>query len=221
MTTVAELEDALSLPSEADIEFLRQLEGDILILGAAGKMGPSLARLCRRAADASGRARRILAVSRRLTAEAGIEAIPCDLLDREQVARLPECPNVLYLAGRKFGSSENPELTWAMNTVVPVHVAERFAGSRMVVFSTGNVYRCAPSRRAARANRPAGAGRRVCAKLPGTRARLRILLATPRPALRLLPPELRGGSALRRAGGYRAQGVCGRAGRASRSRRST
>ncbi|MEO8373501.1 MAG: NAD-dependent epimerase/dehydratase family protein [Candidatus Solibacter sp.] len=140
MTTVAELEDALSLPGEADVEFLRQLDGDILILGAAGKMGPSLARLCRRAADASGRARRILAVSRRQTAETGIEAIPCDLLDRAQVARLPDCPNVLYLAGRKFGSSENPELTWAMNTVVPIHIAEQYAGSRMVVFSTGNVY---------------------------------------------------------------------------------
>jgi nucleoside-diphosphate-sugar epimerase len=104
-------------------------------------MGPSLARLCRRAADASGRARRILAVSRRQAVDEGIETIPCDLLDRAQVARLPDCPNVLYLAGRKFGSSENPELTWAMNTVVPVHVAERFTGSRMVVFSTGNVYR--------------------------------------------------------------------------------
>ena len=140
MTTTTELEDALSLPSEADIEFLRQLDGDILILGAAGKMGPSLARLCRRAAEASGRPRRILAVSRRQTAEAGIEAIPCDLLDRAQVSRLPVCPNVLYLAGRKFGSSDNPELTWAMNTVVPVQVAGHFAGSRIVVFSTGNVY---------------------------------------------------------------------------------
>jgi len=141
MTSVDELEGALSLPGEADVEFLRQLEGDILILGAAGKMGPSLARLCRRAADASGRARRIFAVSRRQTAGEGIEPLACDLLDRAQVARLPDCPNVLYLAGRKFGSSDSPELTWAMNTVVPVHTAERFAGSRMVVFSTGNVYR--------------------------------------------------------------------------------
>ena len=73
MTTSTELEDALSQPSEADVEFLRQLDGDILILGAAGKMGPSLARLCRRAADASGRARRIFAVSRRQAAEEGIE----------------------------------------------------------------------------------------------------------------------------------------------------
>jgi hypothetical protein len=70
----------------------------------------------------------------------GVEAISCDLLDRAQVARLPECPNVLYLAGRKFGSSDSPELTWAMNTVAPAIVAERFRGSRIVAFSTGNVY---------------------------------------------------------------------------------
>jgi len=82
----------------------------------------------------------VIAVSRNVAPEAGVEAIRCDLLDRDQVARLPECPNILYLAGRKFGSSGNPELTWAMNAVVPSIVAERFRGARMVVFSTGNVY---------------------------------------------------------------------------------
>ncbi|MGD0776942.1 MAG: NAD-dependent epimerase/dehydratase family protein [Candidatus Solibacter sp.] len=140
MTSIAELEDELSRPSEPDVEFLRQLEGDILILGATGKMGPSLVRLCRRAADAAGPARRILAVSRRLISERGVDCIACDLLDRAQVAQLPACPNVLYLAGRKFGSSDNPELTWAMNTVAPANVAEHFRESRIVVFSTGNVY---------------------------------------------------------------------------------
>ena len=140
ITSIADLEDELSRPSEADIEFLRHLEGDILILGAAGKMGPSLARLCRRAADAAGPRRRIVAVSRRLVSEPGIDSIACDLLDRAQVAGLPDCPNVLYLAGRKFGSSGSPELTWAMNTVVPANVAEHFRQSRIVVFSTGNVY---------------------------------------------------------------------------------
>ena len=112
----------------------------VLILGAAGKMGPSLARLCRNAAHAAGKPRRIIAVSRSVTAEPGIEAIGCDLLQRDQVAQLPDCANVLYLAGRKFGSSGNPELTWAMNTVVPAIVAEKFQNSRIVVFSTGNVY---------------------------------------------------------------------------------
>ena len=134
------LEDALSLPSERDIEFLRRLEGDILILGASGKMGPSLARLCRRAADAAEGKRRIIAVSRQPISEPGVEATACDLLDREQVASLPKCANVLYLAGRKFGSTGNPELTWATNTVVPGIVADRFRESRLVVFSTGNVY---------------------------------------------------------------------------------
>src|SRR3954471_10553777 len=137
---LAELETELSRPSDADIAFLRRLEGDILILGAGGKMGPSLARLCRDASDAAGKPRRIVAVSRNIAPEPGIEAIRCDLLQRDKVARLPESPNILYLAGRKFGSTGSPELTWAMNTVVPTIVAERFRGSRMVAFSTGNVY---------------------------------------------------------------------------------
>jgi len=138
--TVADLEKELARPGEADIACLRRLPGDILILGAAGKMGPSLARLCRNAADAAGPPRRIVTVSRSVEPQPGIEAIRCDLLDRAAVAQLPDCPNILYLAGRKFGSSGSPELTWAMNTIVPAIVAERFARSRMVVFSTGNVY---------------------------------------------------------------------------------
>ena len=138
--TTADLERELSRPSEQDIACLTRLEGDILILGAGGKMGPSLVRLCLRGSEAAGMKRRIVAVSRHPVAEAGIESIACDLLDRTQVATLPACPNILYLAGRKFGSSGNPELTWAMNTLVPATVAERFPDSRIVVFSTGNVY---------------------------------------------------------------------------------
>jgi len=130
MTSIAELEEALSRPSEADIEFLRRHEGDILILGAGGKIGPSLASLCRRASDAAGAPRRVIAVSRR----------ECDLLDRSAVARLPRSPNVLHLAGRKFGSTGSPELTWAANVIIPSIVAEHFRESRVVVFSTGNVY---------------------------------------------------------------------------------
>ncbi len=140
MHTIEQLEEALSRPSEDDIAFLRRSEGDILILGASGKMGPSLARLCRRAANAAGLPRRIIAVSRHPAALDGIEMMACDLLDRAAVARLPDCPLVLYLAGRKFGSTASPELTWAMNVLAPAIAAERFAGSRMVVFSTGNVY---------------------------------------------------------------------------------
>jgi nucleoside-diphosphate-sugar epimerase len=138
--TEADLERELSRPGEADIACMQRLEGDILVLGASGKMGPSLVRLCRRAADEAGPPRRIVAVSRNPVAEAGIESIPCDLLRREVVAQLPDCPNILFLAGRKFGSSGSPELTWAINTIVPALVAERFPHSRIVVFSTGNVY---------------------------------------------------------------------------------
>jgi nucleoside-diphosphate-sugar epimerase len=138
--TLIDLEESLSRPSEADIACLRRVEGDILILGASGKMGRSLARLCRRAADAAGPARRVIAVARRAVAQPGVEAVVCDLLDRGAVAALPDCANVLYLAGRKFGSSGSPELTWAMNAIVPAIVAERFGDTRMVVFSTGNVY---------------------------------------------------------------------------------
>ncbi len=143
----AELEDEISKPSEADVALMKRLEGDVLILGAGGKIGPSLARLARRAADAACRARRIIAVSRfgseparRELEPAGIVTIPCDLLDPQQVASLPRCENVLYLAGRKFGSSGRPDLTWAMNAVAPSLAARHFQNSRIVVYSTGNVY---------------------------------------------------------------------------------
>jgi len=143
----AQLQELLSRPSPADIAFLAGLDGDIVVLGAGGKMGPSLARLIRKATDAAGRARRVAAVSRFSTpgVVAGleaerIEAISCDLLDPVQVERLPDFGNVLFLAGMKFGASDRPDLTWAMNTIVPGHVARRYASSRTVVFSTGNVY---------------------------------------------------------------------------------
>ena len=138
--TVDDLERELARPTEEDIAFLRRLDGDLLILGVSGKMGPSLARLCRNARDAAGTRQRVIGVSRHAAEEAGIEAVACDLLDRKSVAGLPEAANVLYLAGRKFGSTGSPELTWAMNTIVPSIVAERFSGSRIVAFSTGNVY---------------------------------------------------------------------------------
>jgi nucleoside-diphosphate-sugar epimerase len=144
ITSIAHLEDELSRPTRADVECLGRLDGDILILGASGKMGPSLAQLCRRAADGAGKTRRVIAVARRLVEIPGVDAIACDFLDRAHVARLPECPNVLYLAGRKFGSSGSPELTWAMNTMAPAIVAERFRRSRVVAFSTGNVYALRP-----------------------------------------------------------------------------
>ena len=143
----AALEELLSRPSAADVEFARSLEGDVIVLGAGGKMGPSLARRVRRAFGEAGLARRVTAVARfsepglaERLAEDGIEAISCDLLDPAQVARLPKAGNVLFLAGRKFGSSGRPDLTWSQNVVVPAIVAPHFAESRIVVFSSGNVY---------------------------------------------------------------------------------
>ena len=147
----AQLEELLSRPSPADVAFMSCLEGDVVVLGAGGKMGPSLARLLRRAADAAERPRRVAAISRFSSPSVaadleafGIEALSCDLLDPGQVERLPDFANVFFLAGMKFGASDRPDLTWALNTIVPGHVARRYAASRTVVFSTGNVYPLVP-----------------------------------------------------------------------------
>jgi nucleoside-diphosphate-sugar epimerase len=151
INTESELEDILAEPSEADVECVARMDGDVLILGAGGKMGPSLARRVQRAARTSGSSVRVWAASRfsssalreHLEAD-GIRTVACDLLDRTQIAALPECPNVLFLAGRKFGTTDRTDLTWATNTVAPAYVAERFHRARMVVFSTGNVYPLVP-----------------------------------------------------------------------------
>ncbi len=143
----SELEETLAEPSEADLACVRRVAGDVLILGAGGKMGPSLARRIRRAVERTGARIQIVAASRfssstvRAQLEAdGIRTLACDLLDRASVAALPRMPHVLFLAGRKFGTLDRSDLTWAINTVVPAMVAEHFRESRMVVFSTGNVY---------------------------------------------------------------------------------
>ncbi|MFN0122492.1 MAG: NAD-dependent epimerase/dehydratase family protein [Blastocatellia bacterium] len=145
--TETQLEDILSAPNAADIDLLRRLSGNLVIAGAAGKMGLSLARRAKRAADTAGARVRVIAVSRFSTPPsrdefnaAGIETIACDLLDRRAVDSLPDSGNVLFLAGRKFGSSDRTDLTWASNTLVPAHVATRYREARIVVFSTGNVY---------------------------------------------------------------------------------
>jgi hypothetical protein len=144
---LAELEERLSRPQEADGAAMAALQGDLLILGVGGKMGPSLARLAQRAADLTGTRQRIIAVARfsnsDLPAELashGIETIACDLLEPGALARLPETPNIIFMAARKFGTSGEEYLTWAMNTLLPGLVAERYRNSRIVAFSTGNVY---------------------------------------------------------------------------------
>jgi hypothetical protein len=143
----AELEERLSRPSDADAAALASMEGDLLILGAGGKMGPSLAKLARRAADKAGVKKRVIAVARfsdvnlpsELTAQ-GIETITCDLLEPGGLEKLPDVPNVIFMAARKFGTSGAEYLTWAMNTYLPGMVAGRYRKSRIVAFSTGNVY---------------------------------------------------------------------------------
>lgn len=142
--TEAELEDWLSRPTTAVVETLRRIEGDLLVLGAGGKMGPTLARMARRALPAG---REVVAVSRFRSGAArdalervGVRTIACDLLDRDAVARLPGAANVIFMAGQKFGTSDAPEQTWMANSVVPAIAAERYAQSRFVVFSTGCVY---------------------------------------------------------------------------------
>ena len=141
------LNSSLTQPSEADIAFARRLAGDTVILGAGGKMGPTLAQRLLHALRSADRKSRVIAVSRfqssearRELADAGVETIACDLLDADSVKALPLVENVLFLAGRKFGSASDPEFTWAMNTVVPAQVAQHFRQSRIVAFSTGNVY---------------------------------------------------------------------------------
>ncbi|MDZ7638750.1 MAG: NAD(P)-dependent oxidoreductase [Bryobacterales bacterium] len=151
INTVAELEEALSRPGEADAAAMAALQGDLMLLGAGGKMGPSLARLAKRASEAAGVPRRVIAVARfsdsRLMAELaaeGIEAIQADLLKSEDLAALPDVPNIVYMAAKKFGTSggmaAEAAATWAMNAYLPGRVAERFSQSRIVSFSTGNVY---------------------------------------------------------------------------------
>jgi nucleoside-diphosphate-sugar epimerase len=141
------LEDVLTTPDAALAQDLARLDGDILILGVGGKMGPTLAGLARRTAPG----KRIIGVARfseqgleeRLR-RAGIETIACDLLDRQALAALPEVANVVFMAGRKFGTAGQAHLTWAMNVLMPALVAERFRSSRIVAFSTGCVYPYVP-----------------------------------------------------------------------------
>jgi nucleoside-diphosphate-sugar epimerase len=144
---VEQLEDLLSEPTDSLINAFRSLEGDIAVLGVGGKMGPTLARMAVRASRATGVERRVIGVSRfsspglesSLRAH-GVETIRCEMLNRAELSCLPDVPNIIYMAGMKFGSSGHESLTWAMNSFLPGLVCEKYAHSRIVAFSTGNVY---------------------------------------------------------------------------------
>jgi nucleoside-diphosphate-sugar epimerase len=140
---VAHLEDVMTTPSAPLVTELKEIPGDLMILGVGGKIGPTLARLAKRAAPQ----KRVVGVARfseaglreQLTAN-GVECIAADLLDRKQIEALPKLANVVFMAGFKFGASGREDLAWAMNAHVPALVAEAFAGSRIVAYSTGCVY---------------------------------------------------------------------------------
>lgn len=147
MRSVEELESRLSSPRPDLVGDLRQLDGDLLVLGAAGKLGPSLVRLAVRGLAEAGRDSRVIAVSRFSDPGAadamratGAEVLPADITDDRQLAALPDAANVIYLVGAKFGSYGAEATTWATNTFLPGKVAERFADSRIAALSTGNVY---------------------------------------------------------------------------------
>lgn len=141
--SVEQLEELLTRPGDATVAALARLDGDLMILGAAGKMGPTLARMARRAMAAAGLRREVIAVARRPMPDldqCGIRTLACDLMDLEAVRSLPQTPNVIFMAGRKFGSTGAESLTWMTNVIVPDHVASTFRGSRIASFSTGCVY---------------------------------------------------------------------------------
>ena len=140
------LDEVMTTPRKELIDFIHKLRSPLIILGAGGKWGPP-AVLARRAAERAKKDLGIIAVSRfsdegtRHWLEAhAINTVSCNLLDREAVEQLPDAENIIYLVGLKFGTTDNPTLTWAMNTLVPAHVSERFSRARIVALSSGNVY---------------------------------------------------------------------------------
>ncbi len=148
---VAQLEELLSEPTDGVVRAMGTLEGDILVLGVGGKMGPSLARMAKKASEIAGVNRRVIGVSRFSSSPLeqqlhawGIETVRCDLLKPESLTELPDAPNVVFMAGMKFGSTTQEWRTWAINTYLPGLIGNRFRHSRIAVFSTGNVYGLSP-----------------------------------------------------------------------------
>lgn len=151
MWTEEKLDKLLSEPSDALIEDIKKIKGDIMVLGAGGKMGPTLCVLCKNAIKKAGIDKRVIAVSRfsdpiatELLKSQGVEIIPCDLLYKEKLYALPEVENIIYMAGRKFGTDGEEWKTWAMNATLPAFVADKFKKSNIVVFSSGNIYPIVP-----------------------------------------------------------------------------
>lgn len=151
MWTEEKLENLLATPSPALVEDMGRLDGDILVLGAGGKMGPSLCRLAQNAVKEAGLDKKIFAASRfgdpearSLLENAGVHTLACDLQNPEELERLPDVPYVIYMAGRKFGTNGSEWQTWGMNATLPALVGARFRNSRILVFSSGNIYAMVP-----------------------------------------------------------------------------
>ena len=147
ISNVIELEKLLSSPNAELVDMMKRLKGDIMILGVAGKMGVTMAMLAVNAIREAGVAKRVIGVARFSNPEernkleaAGVETVVCDLLDRDQVNQLEKVDNIIFMAGRKFGTDGSEELTWAMNILAPEYVCEHFKASSIVAFSTGCVY---------------------------------------------------------------------------------
>lgn len=148
---VEELEDLLSHPPAALIESCHDWQGDVIVLGVGGKMGPTLARMAQRAFQSAGSDHRVIGVSRFSSGKVrqrledwGIQTIACDLLDESEISKLPQVPNVIAMPGFKFGVQEHPEQAWAANCYLPALICQHFRMSRIVAFSTGNVYGMVP-----------------------------------------------------------------------------
>lgn len=146
-----QLHDALTRPYDEDVELARRLDGDVIVLGAGGKMGPTLVVRIARALEQAGSPHKVIAASRfshedsrREIEAAGAETISVDLMADGALDTLPDCTNVIYLVGMKFGASGRQPLTWALNAFLPGKVASRFRNVRIVALSTGNVYPMVP-----------------------------------------------------------------------------
>jgi len=145
------LDEFLTRPRAELVQFITSVRSPLVILGAGGKMGPTLAVLARRAAETAQHKLDVIAVSRfsdanarRWLEERGVRTVSCDLFDAQAVQELPAADNVIFLVGQKFGTTQSPAGTWAANTIVPMRVAERYSQARIVALSTGNVYPLSP-----------------------------------------------------------------------------
>ncbi len=147
MTSETELDETLSQAGNPLVQMMRRIDGDIAILGIGGKMGLTLGAMAVRAIHEAGVKKRVIGISRFSDSAArdwleehGVETIPCNLMDPDEVAELPDTANIIYMVGRKFGTAGSEPATWAINTVAPANICRRFSGARIVVFSTGCVY---------------------------------------------------------------------------------